>query len=332
VISSDGRGLRRLLGWIGRRLGARGHLFCVRGGRISLRRAFQIPLARPTGADDDHHGQTHCDERAGPHAFDRGRYPTRVDHGVCGSIESASDPEQAMNVGIKERIEALDWDAIARSLDERGYATTRPLLKAAECRGLIAMYPDRAKFRSRVDMARHRFGEGEYKYFADPIPPLVREMRGALYAKLAPIANRWADAMRSEARYPPTLGEFLALCHEQGQRKPTPLILRYETGGYNCMHQDLYGAIAFPLQFTCVLSRRGEDFEGGEFLLLEQRPRAQSRAEAITLDRGEAIIFPNRYRPVRGARGFYRVNVRHGVSRLRAGQRYSLGIIFHDAN
>ena len=188
-----------------------------------------------------------------------------------------------------------------------------------------------ARFRKQVDMGRYRYGEGEYKYFDNPLPDVVAEVRKHLYGHLAPVANRWATALRSGEAYPPDLDGFLAQCHESGQGKPTPLLLRYEPGGFNCLHQDVYGAIAFPLQVVIVLSRLASDFTGGEFLLVEQRPRAQSRGEAIALDQGQALIFPNRLRPVAGARGFHRVNVRHGVSTLRSGRRFSLGIIFHDA-
>ena len=180
-------------------------------------------------------------------------------------------------------------------------------------------------------MERHSYGVGEYKYFARPMPPLVEDLRVAMYPKLAPTANLWADRMRSRDSYPPTLAEFLKVCADHGQTRPTPLILRYEDGGYNCLHQDLYGEVAFPLQFTCALSRRGRDFDGGELLLVEQRPRAQSRGEAIALDCGEGIIFANRYRPAAGAKGFHRVNLRHGVSTVKSGVRYAMGVIFHDA-
>ena len=236
-----------------------------------------------------------------------------------------------MNAPIKTRIANLDWEGIARELDANGYALTGSVLAPDECAELIALYPERERFRSRVDMARLRYGLGEYKYFARPLPRNVEELRAALYPRLAPIANRWAKLLGGKESYPPTLAAFLKSCAAHGQERPTPLLLRYQAGGYNCLHQDLYGDIAFPLQFTCVLSRRGRDFEGGEFLLVEQRPRAQSRGEAISLDQGEAIIFTNRYRPVAGTRGHYRVNVRHGVSSLRRGERYSLGVIFHDA-
>jgi hypothetical protein len=236
-----------------------------------------------------------------------------------------------LNAPIKARIANLDWERISRELDANGYALIGSVLAPDECAELIALYPERERFRSRIDMARLRYGLGEYKYFARPLPRIVEELRAALYPRLAPIANRWAKLLGQKDRYPATLAAFLKSCVAHGQERPTPLLLRYQAGGYNCLHQDLYGEVAFPLQFTCVLSRRGRDFEGGEFLLVEQRPRAQSRGEAISLDQGEAIIFTNRYRPIAGTRGHYRVNVRHGVSSLRRGERYSLGVIFHDA-
>jgi hypothetical protein len=232
---------------------------------------------------------------------------------------------------VETRIARLDWDAIRASIDDRGYATTPALLTPAECRELIALYDCREVFRNRVVMERFGYGLGEYKYFAAPLPPLVSAMRTAFYERLAPIASDWMRLLRLGEGFPATLDAFLEICRREGQIKPTPLMLRYDAGGYNCMHQDLYGEVFFPIQITFVLSRRGADFDGGEFLLTEQRPRAQSRGEAITLDRGEAIIFATRWRPARGARGHYRVNVRHGVSRLKAGRRFSLGIIFHDA-
>jgi hypothetical protein len=231
---------------------------------------------------------------------------------------------------LRKRILELDWESLQRELTERGYAQTPRLLTKDECDELVALY-DRGRFRSRVDMARHRFGEGEYKYFDDPLPDLIVELRSRLYSQLAPVANRWAEALGNGDSYPADHADFLARCHERGQSKPTPLLLRYEEGGYNCLHQDLYGAIAFPLQVVFLLSRPGEDFTGGEFLLVEQRPRAQSRGDAITIGQGEAVFFTNRERPVAGTRGFYRVNVRHGISRVRSGRRFTLGIIFHDA-
>jgi len=201
-------------------------------------------------------------------------------------------------------------------------------LKPDQCDAFIRMYDDQDRFRSRVVMARHNFGRGEYKYFAEPLPHLVSELRQAFYDPLSRIANRWAQRLIQRERFPSTYDEFVEICRRKSQTLPTPLMLRYEAGDYNCLHQDLYGEIAFPLQTACVLSNRGE-YSGGEFLLTEQRPRMQTRGEAITIEQGQFIIFPNRWRPVGGSRGDYRVNVRHGVSRLRTGRRYSLGLIFH---
>lgn len=232
---------------------------------------------------------------------------------------------------LGQRLTRLDWKQIEGSLWELGYAKTAPILTPAECREAAALYPDDSRFRSRIDMERYRFGIGEYKYFAYPLPAIVAELREHFYPPLARIANRWMETLGARERYPAKLSEFLEVCHQRGQRKPTPLVLRYEAGGYNCLHQDLYGDVAFPIQLTCFLSRPGADYTGGDFLLVEQRPRAQSKGEAIAVDQGEILIFTTRYRPVRGARGHYRVNVRHGVSRLLSGTRYTLGIIFHDA-
>ena len=236
------------------------------------------------------------------------------------------------DAALATRLQRLDWDAIGRSLHEHGWARTgAPVLTPGECADLVALYADEARFRSRVDMERFRFGVGEYKYFADPLPPLVQELRERFYPRLAPVANIWAKELGVRHHFPPALSGLRAVCRKAGQAKPTPLLLRYESGGYNCLHQDLYGKIAFPLQLTCVLSRRGADYTGGEFLLVEQRPRQQSRGDSITLEQGEIIIFTVRERPVRGARGFYRAAMRHGVSPLLSGTRYSLGVIFHDA-
>jgi hypothetical protein len=232
---------------------------------------------------------------------------------------------------IAARIAGLDWAALEGSLSEWGWAKTPPLLTPAECAALVAVYPDDTRFRSRIDMVRYRFGVGDYKYFAAPLPPLVVDLRRHLYPRLTPVANRWEQALGSRRRYPPDLDGLLALCRRAGKTRPTPLLLHYEVGGYNCLHQDLYGEVAFPLQVTVFLSRRGPDYEGGEFLLVEQRPRAQSRAEVIPTEQGEAVIFTTRYRPVAGARGWYRATMRHGVSRVTRGSRYTLGIIFHDA-
>ncbi|HXR35143.1 MAG TPA: 2OG-Fe(II) oxygenase [Candidatus Binataceae bacterium] len=232
----------------------------------------------------------------------------------------------------RRRIERLDWEHIEQSLDEKGYATTPALLTAQQCASLIALYPDRERFRKKVDMTRLRFGVGEYKYFADPLPPIVAELRAAFYPRLAPIANRWSSALVVSAPpLPSDLTGYLRYCADRGQTKPTPLMLRYEAGGYNCMHQDIYGEVVFPLQITVALSRREADYSGGEFLLLEDRPRAQARCSALTLERGEAVIFPSSFRPIRGLRGYYRARMRHGVSPLHRGLRYTLGIIFHNA-
>ncbi len=232
---------------------------------------------------------------------------------------------------LAARLGTLDWEAIERSLWDRGYARTPPLLTPEECAGLVALYPDAARFRSRIDMERYRFGVGDYQYFADPLPPLVSELRTRFYPPLAAIANRWEEALGSRRRYPPDLVRLLEICRRAGQTKPTPLLLHYEEGGYNCLHQDLYGEVAFPLQLTGFLSRRGLDYEGGEFLLVEQRPRAQSRGEALQTEQGEVVIFTTRWRPVTGARGHFRASMRHGVSRVTRGSRYTLGIIFHNA-
>ena len=232
---------------------------------------------------------------------------------------------------VRERIERLDWKTIEGALWELGYAKTPPILTPAECGELVGLYADESRFRSRVDMARYRFGIGDYKYLAHPLPPVVDALRRHTYPPLARIANRWMEALGASERYPADLEGLLAVCRRHDQTKPTPLLLHYEAGGYNCLHQDLYGEVAFPLQLTGFLSRRGVDYTGGEFLLVEQRPRAQSRGEVIDPEQGEVVIFSTRYRPVSGARGYYRASVRHGVSRVRTGARYSLGIIFHDA-
>lgn len=240
---------------------------------------------------------------------------------------------EGRNDSIAARIAALDWDGIVAGLDAQGSATTGPLLTPAECRALAALYDreDPALFRRRVVMAQHGYGRGEYKYFAAPLPEPVQALREALYPRLAPLANRWNEAMGLPVRYPDSHTEFLARCHAAGQAKPTPLLLRYGPGDYNCLHQDLYGEHVFPLQVAFLLSAPGEEFTGGEFVLTEQRPRMQSRAEVVPLRQGEGVIFAVHHRPVQGTRGFRRVVMRHGVSRLRSGQRHTLGIIFHDA-
>lgn len=232
---------------------------------------------------------------------------------------------------IAARLAGLDWATIEAAVREQGYARTPKLLSAAECRSLIALYPDDGRFRSRVDMARHRFGEGDYAYFAEPLPPLVAALRAAFYRRLAPMANRMAEELGREARYPPTLAAYRRRCRAAGQSKPTPLLLHYRAGGYNRLHRDLYGPLTFPLQAAAMLSRPGADYEGGEFLLVENLPRQQSRGEAIRAGRGEVVIFPVFERPVAGKRGTLRATMRHGMSRLHRGERYVLGLIFHDA-
>jgi uncharacterized protein len=217
------------------------------------------------------------------------------------------------------------------SLDREGWALLRGLLEPAECRAIAARYDREAGFRSRVVMARHGFGRGEYKYFSYPLPERVAQLRESLYPALAPIADRWSEALGSAVRYPPTHRAFLKRCHDAGQTRPTPLLLRYETGDYNCLHQDLYGEHVFPLQVAILLCEPGRDFTGGEFVLTEQRPRMQSRAAVVPLSQGDGVVFAVNHRPVKGARGFYRVTMRHGVSALRSGRRHTLGIIFHDA-
>jgi uncharacterized protein len=229
------------------------------------------------------------------------------------------------------RVAVVDWRQAATSLDEQGYATTAALLTSEQCRKLAALYEREDAFRSRVVMQRHGFGRGEYKYLRYPLPPVVEALRQAIYPQLAPVANRWRERLREEGRFPANFGSYLEQCHKAGQERPTPLILKYEAGDYNCLHQDLYGPLVFPLQLTVLLSAPEADFSGGEFLLVEQRPRAQSRGEVVPLRQGEAVIFPVHHRPVEGTRGPYRVTMRHGVSRLRSGQRFTLGIIFHDA-
>jgi hypothetical protein len=238
---------------------------------------------------------------------------------------------EAAVAGRTDRFAGLDWRRIAGDLDAHGGAVVSGLLTADECAALAATYDDDTRFRSRVVMARHGFGRGEYKYFAHPLPPVIDELRSSLYPPLAAIANGWNAALGVAVRYPDALADFLTRCHRAGQRQPTPLLLRYGEGDYNCLHQDVYGEHVFPLQLTVLLSVPGTDFSGGEFVLTEQRPRMQSRVEVVSLEQGDAVIFPGRQRPVRGSRGPYRVSLRHGVSRLRRGRRLTAGVIFHDA-
>ena len=232
---------------------------------------------------------------------------------------------------VIRRVDAIDWPAVAASLDAEGWAVVPGLLAGAECAALAARYDATDGFRNHVHMARHGFGRGEYRYFSYPLPPLVADLRTALYARLAPIANRWHARMGMAGRFPEDHADFLARCHAAGQARPTPLLLNYGPGDYNCLHQDLYGEHVFPLQLAVLLSAPGDDFTGGEFLLTEQRPRMQSRAAVVPLGKGDAVVFAVNTRPVKGARGDYRVAMRHGVSALRTGQRRTLGLIFHDA-
>jgi hypothetical protein len=226
---------------------------------------------------------------------------------------------------------SMPLPGVGSQLDAYGWAILERLLSEAECSAIANLYPHDEHFRSHVVMARHGFGRGEYKYFAYPLPPAIQQLRTTLYPQLAPIANRWNEAMKVDVRYPSTLDEFLARCHKAGQTRPTPLLLQYGEGDFNALHQDLYGELAFPLQVAILLSEPGRDFTGGEFVLTEQRPRMQSRAEVVPLRRGDGVVFAVHNRPVQGSRGVYRVNLRHGVSRLRSGHRHTLGIIFHDA-
>jgi len=230
-----------------------------------------------------------------------------------------------------DSVAGIDWPRIATALDAEGHAVIQGLLSPTQCQAMAALYKDENGFRSRVVMARHGYGKGEYRYFAYPLPDLVAQLRSAIYPHLAPIANRWHEAMKLEVRFPPTHEGFLRRCHGAGQTRPTPLLLQYAEGDYNCLHQDLYGEHVFPLQVAILLSQPGKDFTGGEFALTEQRPRMQSRVQVVPLQQGDAVIFAVNQRPVQGTRGSYRVVMRHGVSRLHSGHRHTLGIIFHDA-
>jgi len=234
--------------------------------------------------------------------------------------------------GVAEgRLSSIDWLAVYDGLDVRGCATIERLLNREQCGDLLVLYAADELFRSTIVMAHHGFGSGEYRYFSYPLPALIAELRTALYEKLAPLANRWNEQLGSEVRFPAAHAEFIERCHAAGQVRPTPLLLRYRTDDYNCLHQDLYGEHVFPLQVAILLSEPGHDFTGGEFVLTEQRPRMQSRAEVVPLGLGDAVVFAVNERPVLGKRGAYRVKLRHGVSRLRSGHRHAAGIIFHDA-
>jgi len=246
------------------------------------------------------------------------------------SVAKRADAPLAISA-IPLRIDAIDWAQATGDLDAQGCAVLKNLLTPDECRAITSLYPDDANFRSRIVMGRHGFGRGEYKYFSYPLPSLIEQLRPALYSKLNAVANRWNEAMGIDIRYPAAHEAFLKRCHEAGQTRPTPLLLQYETGDHNCLHQDLYGEHVFPLQVAILLSEPGRDFTGGEFVLTEQRPRMQSRPEVVPLAQGDAVAFAVHHRPVQGTRGVYRVNLRHGVSRIRSGHRHTVGVIFHDA-
>jgi uncharacterized protein len=262
-----------------------------------------------------------------------GRFSTpHAGEGTGGAVHPFSLGEKvARDSGTDEGLAALDWPAIERDIDAYGCVVAPKLLSSETSREIAALYPDDARFRSRVVMASHGFGRGEYKYFANPLPHQLVALRRGLYSRLAPIADRWNEAMGVPVRYPAEHEAYLKRCHEAGQKRPTPLLLRYGPGDYNCLHQDVYGEHLFPLQVAILLSEPGRDFTGGEFVLTEQRPRMQSRAEVAPLTQGDGVIFAVRERPVQGTRGPYRVNMRHGVSRIRSGERFTLGVIFHDA-
>jgi uncharacterized protein len=225
-----------------------------------------------------------------------------------------------------------DWEEARSQLDERGFVLIPGVLTKNVCQEIVGFYAEDRRFRSRIEMSRYSFGQGEYKYFTYPLPEIVQQLRASIYPQLAPLANRWSERLGGKtARFPDTLTDFLEQCHRAGQKRATPLLLKYGAGDFNCLHQDLYGAVVFPFQVTGFLSQRGKDFDGGEFVLAEQRPRRQSRVEVLTPEQGDAVIFAVHHRPVRGARGYYRANLRHGFSTVRSGERYTLGIIFHDA-
>jgi uncharacterized protein len=247
------------------------------------------------------------------------------------SVRSSVGPSSSEDSSVEARVAALDWQAVAGDLDNYGCAVLPKLLSADECHAIAALYRDDSHFRSHIHMARHGFGKGEYRYFKYPLPELIGGLRTALYPRLVRVADEWNGRMGIDSQYPEDHASFLRRCHDAGQTRPTPLLLQYAPEDFNCLHQDLYGDLAFPIQVAILLSEPDEDFTGGEFVLTEQRPRMQSRVEVVPLRRGDAVAFAVHNRPVRGARGNYRVNLRHGVSRVRSGMRHTLGIIFHDA-
>ena len=246
-------------------------------------------------------------------------------------MSPATNAKTSRSTNIDSRVNGCPWSKVSEHLDEHGWALVKNLLTSSECEAVAGLYADDRHFRSHVVMARHGFGRGEYKYFTYPLPETVAELRTALYPRLAPIANRWNESMGIAVRYPDAHADFLARCHKAGQTRPTPLLLQYGEGDFNALHQDLYGEHVFPLQVAILLSEPEKDFAGGEFVLTEQRPRMQSRAEVVPLRRGDGVVFAVHNRPVRGTRGVYRVTLRHGVSRLRSGHRHTVGVIFHDA-
>ena len=239
--------------------------------------------------------------------------------------------QKIMDKPISERLAHLDWAALRESLSQQGYAQTPPVLTPSECADLVKLYPSEQPFRSHIIMSRYRFGRGDYKYFNYPLPAIVQELREHSYPYLVPLANEWNQALGSSETFPDRHSSFLETCAKNAQTRATPLLLHYESGDFNCLHQDVYGSVAFPLQATCFLSQVGADYEGGEFVIVEQQPRAQSKAEVIVAQQGQILLFATRYRPVKGSRGFYRVNMRHGVSRLKRGVRFTLGVIYHDS-
>jgi hypothetical protein len=247
------------------------------------------------------------------------------------TLANGEDVPTGVSLSIENRINALPWTNLQQSLAEEGYAATSAILTPEECVHLRNLYGQEQRFRSRIVMERLRFGRGDYKYFANPLPTIVRDLRTHVYPHLAKVANRWAEELGEPERFPPEHDDFLERCHRAGQTRPTPLLLHYEQDGFNCLHQDIYGAVAFPIQMVFLLGQQGREWDGGEFVLLEQRPRAQSKVEVVPADEACAIIFTTRHRPVRGSRGYYRVTMKHGVARVRRGSRYTLGIIFHDA-
>lgn len=251
---------------------------------------------------------------------------------VSRTTERGGDATGKTGAGdVETRVKAYDWASIAAHLDANGWAAFPQILTASETSAIAGLYDDDGMFRSHVVMARHGFGRGEYKYFKYPLPATIAALRASLYPRLVPIANRWNESMGIDVRYPEAHAEFITRCHQAGQTRPTPLLLQYGEGDFNALHQDVYGEHVFPLQAMVLLSEPGADFTGGEFVLIEQRPRRQSRAEVVTLGRGDGVVWAVRHRPVQGTRGAYRVNMRHGVSRLRSGHRHTVGVIFHDA-